>query len=80
MKPELGEAEDGGPRQGAKIMSEVFLTRLLSTKVRWYGSVACGKFVAKIICRNFSTVDREIFTVKIFSSIHRAAKIKCMKN
>ena len=34
VKPELGEAEDGGPRQGAKIMSEVFLTRLLSTKVR----------------------------------------------
>ena len=33
VKPETGDQGEEGPRQGAKIMSEVFLTRLLSTKV-----------------------------------------------
>ncbi len=38
VKPETGyEGEEGGPHQGARIMSEVFLTRLLSTKVKMGG-------------------------------------------
>lgn len=34
VKPEVADGDEAGPYQGAKIMSEVFLTRLLSTKVR----------------------------------------------